>query len=91
LYNHKYNVGLQVRMRTEIEVDDELIDEALSLTGITTTQEVVDTALRMLVEQRRAQALLALEGKIAWEGDLSEMRRARYVDGTKRDDRDSAS
>lgn len=66
-------------MRTNIVIDDELIAEAMRLTGIRTKREVVDTALRTLVRLRRQRDVLTLEGKIVWEGDLEEMRQTRYV------------
>lgn len=66
-------------MRTNIVVDDALIREAMRLTGITTKREVVDAALRTLVRLRRQRAILALEGKAAWEGDLAALRRSRAL------------
>jgi Arc/MetJ family transcription regulator len=66
-------------MRTNIVIDDKLIAEAMSLTGIRTKREVVDTALRTLVRLRKQRAVLALEGNIIWEGNLEDMRQARYI------------
>ena len=66
-------------MRTNIVIDDNLMAEAMSLTGIRTKREVVDTALRTLVRLRKQRAVLALEGNVSWEGNLEEMRQARYL------------
>ena len=66
-------------MRTNIVIDDKLMAEAMSLTGIKTKREVVDTALRMLVRLRKQRAVLTLEGNITWEGNLEDMRQARYI------------
>lgn len=51
-------------MRTNIVLDDKLVDEAKKLTGIRTKVKLVDTALRELVRSRKRISLLELEGKI---------------------------
>ena len=66
-------------MRTNVVIDDELMAEAMEVTGIGTKREVIDTALRMLVRLERQRAVLALEGTVAWEGDLGALRAARFV------------
>ncbi|HVT45672.1 MAG TPA: type II toxin-antitoxin system VapB family antitoxin [Thermoanaerobaculia bacterium] len=61
--------------RTNIELDDELVDKALALTGATTKREVVDIALRRLVEKGGLyQTIRRLRGKLEWEGDISRSR-----------------
>ena len=62
-------------MRTNIEIDDELIARAMELTGLRTKRAVVDAALRDLVEWRSRQKLRESFGKFPWEGDLDQMRR----------------
>ncbi len=64
-------------MRTNIELNDELLDEARRLTGITTKRALVEEALHVLIASRRRRSLLDLEGKIAFaEGyDHRELRR----------------
>jgi Arc/MetJ family transcription regulator len=64
-------------MRTNIEIDDELMDEAQRLTGISTKREAVDFALRELVSRHRRLGLLELRGRVHWEGDLATSRRGR--------------
>ena len=64
--------------RTNIELDDQLVKEAMQLTGATTKREVVDIALRRLVEKGTLyRSLLRLQGRLDWEGDVSEWRCAR--------------
>lgn len=64
--------------RTNIEIDDELIEKALSLTGVSTKREVVDIALRRLVEKGDLyRSLRKLRGKLVWEGDIGESRALR--------------
>jgi Arc/MetJ family transcription regulator len=64
-------------MRTNIEIDDELMSEAQHLTGIRTKREAVDLALRELVARHRRLGILDLRGRVHWEGDLSVSRRGR--------------
>ncbi|MEN3146714.1 type II toxin-antitoxin system VapB family antitoxin [Neorhizobium sp. IRAMC:178] len=69
-------------MRTNIELDDELITEAMELTGLPTKKATVEQALRDLVRIRRQmRAVDNLEG-IGWDSDLDEMRKdsARFAD-----------
>ncbi|MBI5447060.1 MAG: type II toxin-antitoxin system prevent-host-death family antitoxin [Deltaproteobacteria bacterium] len=62
-----------------IVASDSLVDEALRLTGLSTRQEVVDLALRRLVQLERQREVLSLEGAVGWQGDLDELRRARTL------------
>jgi Arc/MetJ family transcription regulator len=62
--------------RTNIEIDDELVGEAMRRFGLRTKREAVDLALRRLVGPRLSPEFIkSLEG-IGWEGDLEEMRRS---------------
>lgn len=61
-------------MRTNIVVDDNLMAEAIKLTNIKTKKEVVDRALKLLVQVKRQEKIRELRGKLKWQGDLSEMR-----------------
>ncbi|MGH2940706.1 MAG: type II toxin-antitoxin system VapB family antitoxin [Solirubrobacterales bacterium] len=64
-------------MRTNIEIDDAVIAEAQELIGARTKRETVDMALRELVARHRRLGILDLRGRVRWEGDLAESRRAR--------------
>jgi Arc/MetJ family transcription regulator len=64
-------------MRTNIVLDDELIERAQKLTGIKTKREVVHEALRLLILLNEQKQVRALRGKLPWDGDLNEQRRAR--------------
>lgn len=64
--------------RTNIVLDDELVEAAMRLTGAKTKREVVDIALRRLVEKGELyRALRRLSGKLEWEGDVDAWRRSR--------------
>jgi Arc/MetJ family transcription regulator len=61
-------------VRTNIEIDEQLIARAMELTGLRTKRAVVEAALRELVEYRSRQQLREAFGKFPWEGDLDQMR-----------------
>ena len=63
--------------RTNIVIDETLVEEAKKFTGISTTRGVVDHALRQLLRQKAQGHLIELMGSVDWEGDLSAMRRGR--------------
>ncbi len=65
-------------MRTNIEIDDELLSQAMVAAGLSTKQATVEEGLRLLVRVRKqAEALAALKG-LGWVGGLDEMREGRY-------------
>ena len=51
-------------MRTNIVIDDDLVRQAMELTGARTQQEVVHVALTTLIERRRRKSLLDLAGQL---------------------------
>lgn len=64
-------------MRTNVDIDDQVMKEVLRLTGLTTKREAVDLALRELIGRHRQLGILDLRGRVRWEGDLEESRRGR--------------
>jgi len=64
-------------MRTNIDIDDQVLREAQRLTGARTKRETVDIALRELVASHRRVGILKLRGKVRWEGDLNSSRQGR--------------
>lgn len=67
-------------MRTNIVLDENLIERAQKLTGIKTKREVVQEALRTLILLREQAEVRSLRGKLQWEGNLDEMRQSRIVE-----------
>jgi len=65
-------------MRTNIEIDDELLADAMAAAGLTTKRATVEEGLRLLVRLGRQTKALANLKSIGWEGDLNKMRRGRY-------------
>ncbi len=64
-------------MRTNIDIDDALMAEAMKASGKTTKKETVAEALALLVRIRENERRVReLYGKVEWDGDLDAMRRA---------------
>ena len=64
--------------RTNIVLDDDLIRQAMQVTGAKTKRQAVDRALRELVALGSVyRALRKLKGKMPWDGDVNAWRRAR--------------
>lgn len=61
-------------MRTNIVIDDQLMEEALKATGLSTKKEAVEEGLKLLVRRNKQQDIRKLRGKLTWEGNLDEMR-----------------
>ena len=61
-------------MRTNIVLDDELLERAQCLTGIKSKRELTQKALQTLIQLLEQTEMLSLRGKINWEGDLDTLR-----------------
>jgi Arc/MetJ family transcription regulator len=61
-------------MRTNIDIDEDLLDEAIELSELKTKKAVVEEALKAMVLQRKQRRALDELWGIGWEGDLEEMR-----------------
>ena len=66
-----------MKKRTNIVIDEELVEAGLKATGLKTRKALVDFALRDLLRRENQRKILELKGKIHWEGDLASMRRRR--------------
>jgi Arc/MetJ family transcription regulator len=62
-------------MRTNIEIDDELMKKALKYSKLKTKKEIINEALNAYVKYQMRLNLLSLQGKVKWIGDLDKMRR----------------
>lgn len=67
--------------RTLLNIDDSLYEQAREFTGLKKKVDVVNYALKHLIEQRDMERILDLCGKVIWEGNLDEMRQGR--DGSR--------
>jgi len=64
-------------MRTNIEIDDKLMRDALRATGLKTKRAAVEQGLRTLLRLIRQSEIRRLRGKLDWQGDLNAMRSDR--------------
>ena len=64
-------------MRTNIDIDDELMHEALERSGLPTKRAAVEEGLRLLIQTRRQSGIRRLRGKVRWQGDIDAMRTDR--------------
>ena len=67
-------------MRTNIEIDDTLMRQAMRLGETGTKKATVEAALRLFIQTRLQGGIRKLRGKVKWEGDLEESRRGRVAE-----------
>ena len=65
--------------RTNIVLDEELVQEGLKATGLKTRRALIDFALRDLLRRQSCKKILELKGTVVWKGDLSKWRRGRIT------------
>ena len=61
-------------MRTNIVIDDKLMENTLRATGLKTKREAVELGLRTLLLLRQQAEVKRFRGKLNWQGDLDAMR-----------------
>ncbi|HPJ39835.1 MAG TPA: type II toxin-antitoxin system VapB family antitoxin [Spirochaetota bacterium] len=61
-------------MRTNIIIDDALMEKAISVSGFNTKKETVEEALKLLIHVKEQSSIRKFRGKLNWEGDLDTMR-----------------
>ena len=61
-------------MRTNIVIDDELMNKVLKLTGLRTKREAVEMGLKALLKLKKQEQIRDYRGKLDWQGDLDELR-----------------
>jgi Arc/MetJ family transcription regulator len=65
---------MDVAVRTNIEIDDSLMAEAMAATGLRTKRKVVEAGLRLLAQRKRQADARELFGRIRWQGDVRQER-----------------
>lgn len=65
-------------MRTNIDIDDKLMKQAMKATGARTKRAAVEASLRLAVQLKKQAKIRDLFGKVRWEGDLDAMREGRF-------------
>ncbi|HPA48450.1 MAG TPA: type II toxin-antitoxin system VapB family antitoxin [bacterium] len=63
--------------RTNVVLNETLVEAGLEATGLKTRRDLIDFALRDLLRREGQKKILELKGTVNWEGDLSEMRKGR--------------
>jgi Arc/MetJ family transcription regulator len=66
-----------IPMRTNIDIDDRLMRQAMRSSGARTKRAAVEEGLRLLIETRSQKSVRRLRGKVTWEGDLDQSRLGR--------------
>ncbi len=61
-------------MRTNVVIDDDLMDEALKVSRLKTKKDAVEEGLKLLVQRKKQENIKNLRGKLHWKGDLEDMR-----------------
>jgi len=61
-------------MRTNIVIDDTLMEQALTASGYKTKKETVEEGLRLLITLKSQEKIRQLRGRLQWQGDLDLMR-----------------
>ncbi len=76
MYKFEYIcVSIISTMRTNIEIDDELMNKALKYSKLKTKKEIINSALNEYVKYQMRLKLLSLQGKVKWIGSLDKIRR----------------
>lgn len=63
-------------MRTNIEIDEKLMNEVLKATGLKTKKDAVELGLKTLIQLKKQENIRQFRGKLAWGGNLDDMRTA---------------
>jgi Arc/MetJ family transcription regulator len=61
-------------MRTNIDIDDELLKNAMKTGDFKSKRELVETGLRYIILLNKQKNIKKLKGKITWTGDLNDLR-----------------
>jgi Arc/MetJ family transcription regulator len=65
-------------MRTNVVLNDELIESALKLSGFKTKKKAIEEGLKLLIDVHRQKRIKGIRGKLKWVGDLNNMRRDKW-------------
>jgi Arc/MetJ family transcription regulator len=71
------HIGGKESVRTNIDIDDGLMREAMRTSGAATKKAAVEAGLRLLVQTFSQRAIRKLQGKVRWQGNLNQSRLGR--------------
>lgn len=78
-------------MRTNIDIDEKLLSQAMKASGAATKRAAVEAALRLTVRLKAQEGILKWFGKVQWEGDLAVSREGRYLEWGEMPEEDRSS
>lgn len=64
-------------MRTNIDIDNDLMKKAMKVSGVSTKKGVVEYALKEVISLHKRRKLADYRGKLRWQGNLDAMRSTR--------------
>ena len=67
-------------MRTNIVIDEDLMAQALQVSGLATKRAAVEAGLRLLIQVNAQAGIRDLRGKVHWQGNLDAQRVGRFAD-----------
>ncbi|MBN1106177.1 MAG: type II toxin-antitoxin system VapB family antitoxin [Deltaproteobacteria bacterium] len=67
--------------RTVVDINEDVFEKAKALTGLKKKVDIINYALKKLVDQKEIERILELKGKVDWAGDLDKMRADRVDRG----------
>jgi Arc/MetJ family transcription regulator len=74
VYNKAYLYTREVKMRTNVVIDDDLMKSALKFSGLKTKKDIIEAGLQLLVKFNRQTRVKDFRGRLKWAGNLDEMR-----------------
>jgi len=66
-------------MRVSLVIDNELMAQALKVSGLSEKKDVVEQGLKLIIQRSNQQFMRELRGKLKWEGDLDKMREGKMI------------
>jgi Arc/MetJ family transcription regulator len=77
VYDSVHHTHEEYIMRTNVVIDDQLMDKAQKYSGLTTKKGAIEAGLKLLIQLHKQSEVRSLRGKINWEGNLDDMRGLR--------------
>jgi Arc/MetJ family transcription regulator len=65
---------MRIVMRTNVDLDDTLVNQAMKISGINTKKAVLNMVLKEYIKKNNLKRILKYKGSNIWEGNLEEMR-----------------
>ncbi len=69
---------MQQNKRTNVVLDEKLVNNCFEITGLATKRELIQYALMQIVKLNKQKEILKLRGNVNWEGNLARSRKSRF-------------